>query len=721
MIALVAGTACAAFGAPRESVTFTNVDSVGWVTDAANQVRTVTFNGSDGGGTYTARYLTVSGTVTDTSLSGTWAREAVIEITPPNGQSFVCIPITTGGYVGSLPIPAGRYVVPIGTFDTAGVWTFKFAETYDDTNPGEVDQTWSSITFTLDDAPPPATVVPSPGVTVAFSNVNSDGTQGAGSTVLTSTITDTGLINGIQVVGRATTKSLVSADNLDAVPNQARIRITPPISTGLAAFTVVPPLGGVSTGTCNISVSIPGAPAAGVPVTGQWTFEFYELTDEPTGVDGVWQNVSFTFVNSTPPVATNFPALVDGGATVEESDFVTAPVITAPNTVSWLKIVFPTAINSGLGSAMDIDMATSNGLPENDFSMGLYNSSGVRVANSFNTGPGLLPQISLGAGTRTRNGDGIPYDGQNPGASPNGGTNVNAWPAAPAGDYYLAVCSGDDGTAFGPGLWSVVGSTEANTPGVVRVRYYSNAPAVTPAVVQNLGSLPSLVTGVANMPADAGARFKWIKFSIPTDANDTTNKYVDIDTANSLDPVNDTNIALYDSAGNLMSLNDDIAPGWGVDNPTGGNAAMSFGTGNFSRDYSSVNTNLPAGDGRDGYLPAGTYYLQVSMCCAGYGDNRFWVVNDYVTNLDVGDVNWAIRSNYTGCGPADVGQQGGIEGSDEHLDNNDFVVFIGLFFTQSPLADMGKQGGVAGSDGTWDNNDFIVFIDQFFNAPSYCR
>ncbi|MDP1660392.1 MAG: GC-type dockerin domain-anchored protein, partial [Phycisphaerales bacterium] len=247
------------------------------------------------------------------------------------------------------------------------------------------------------------------------------------------------------------------------------------------------------------------------------------------------------------------------------------------------------------------------------------------------------------------------------------------------------------------------------------------APTVTPAIVQNLASLPSLVTGVANMPADAGARFKWIKFSIPTDANDTTNKYVDIDTANSLEPMNDTNIALYDSNGGLKSLNDDIAPGWGAANPTGGNAAMSFGTGNFSRDYSAVNANMPAGDGRDGYLTAGTYYLQVSMCCAGYGNDRFWVVNDYVTNVASGDIPWAIRSNYTGCGPADVGQQGGIDGSDEHLDNNDFVVFINLFFTQSPLADLGKQGGVGGADGQWDNNDFIVFIDEFFNAPASCR
>jgi hypothetical protein len=69
---------------------------------------------------------------------------------------------------------------------------------------------------------------------------------------------------------------------------------------------------------------------------------------------------------------------------------------------------------------------------------------------------------------------------------------------------------------------------------------------------------------------------------------------------------------------------------------------------------------------------------------------------------------------YSGCGAADVGSQGGVTGGDGHLDNNDFVVFINAFFNQLPLADRGVQGGLAGSDGHWDNNDFVVFINEFF-------
>ena len=67
------------------------------------------------------------------------------------------------------------------------------------------------------------------------------------------------------------------------------------------------------------------------------------------------------------------------------------------------------------------------------------------------------------------------------------------------------------------------------------------------------------------------------------------------------------------------------------------------------------------------------------------------------------------------CKP-DVGQQGGVLGADGLLDNNDFIIFIDLFFFQSPLADFGQQGGIEGADGLFDNNDFIVFIDKFFEA-----
>lgn len=66
------------------------------------------------------------------------------------------------------------------------------------------------------------------------------------------------------------------------------------------------------------------------------------------------------------------------------------------------------------------------------------------------------------------------------------------------------------------------------------------------------------------------------------------------------------------------------------------------------------------------------------------------------------------------CGPADLGQQGGISGGDGELDNNDFIAFINLFFLGDLSADLGQQGGLSGGDGSLDNNDFVAFISAFF-------
>lgn len=724
LLVLAASAATVASAAPRESVTFLEVDSIGLGGNPANQVRTAAFAGSDGGGAYTAKYLTVSGLLTDWFGTGSWAREAVIEITPPGGAPFVCAPFNIPDYFNTLTVEPGRHVVPIGQFQTEGEWTFRFAETYDD-DPGGADQTWDSITFTLEDAPPPLMATPTGGVESVYAGVPSDGVQGAGSTVLARTCTDVGNVNKLQIVGRLTTNRLVTVDNTYNVPNQARLRITPPVLSGLEPFDVNPGAGGISTALINLTIDLPGAPSTGVPVTGVWIFEFYETTDEPGVVDAVWQHVSITLQSTNPPTAVGMREITDGGSSVTESDFVTAVVNPLPGTVQWLTFVTSREASPTAGGAIDIDMVGTSALPENDFSLGLYSAAGQRIAYSHSTGPGMLPQISVGPGTRTRNGDGLPYDGQNALLSPGGTTTANTWPAAPAGTCYLAVCSGDDGAVFGGSLWSVEPSTEANGPAAtVRVRFYRNTPAMVPAAAAtlNLGTLSGSLNGAVSLPSDPGARFKWIKFTVPTAAEDATGRYIDIDTANTLSPLNDTNIALYNNAGVLVASNDDAAPGWDAGNPTGGNSVLSFGTTLVTRNYVPLNANLPVGNGRNGPLSPGVYYLQISECCAGYGANRFWVLNDYVTHTEPGTVFWNIHNNYgQACGASDIAQQGGIPGTDNRLDNNDFILYIELYFNQAVSADVGAAGGLPGQDGLFDNNDFIVFIDHYFTAPASCR
>ncbi|MFT3685733.1 MAG: GC-type dockerin domain-anchored protein [Phycisphaerales bacterium] len=84
-------------------------------------------------------------------------------------------------------------------------------------------------------------------------------------------------------------------------------------------------------------------------------------------------------------------------------------------------------------------------------------------------------------------------------------------------------------------------------------------------------------------------------------------------------------------------------------------------------------------------------------------------------------INITVTPNgatFTSTNQADIGSPGGVLGPDGLLDNNDFIVFINVFFAQNPLGDRGIAGGFPGSDGLFDNNDFIAFINQFFAGCS---
>lgn len=144
-----------------------------------------------------------------------------------------------------------------------------------------------------------------------------------------------------------------------------------------------------------------------------------------------------------------------------------------------------------------------------------------------------------------------------------------------------------------------------------------------------------------------------------------------------------------------------------------------------------VSTSAPVG----GVLGGGETLAPVTVSAAGTATARLSVTTDKFIPNQPFYVQWAVagadasapvaRSDVTRVVPfcprggcvlcaADVGGQGATHSSDGALDNNDFIVFIDLFFAAAPAADIGRQGGVSGPDARWDNNDFIVFIDRFF-------
>jgi hypothetical protein len=400
---------------------------------------------------------------------------------------------------------------------------------------------------------------------------------------------------------------------------------------------------------------------------------------------------------------------------------------TAAGQTRWFRFSIPNPVDGTNGNALDVNLSATSLSPDNDAALAIYNATGgTFVANNFNSGPGFLPQLSFGTGIRNQVADGLPFDGANQGlGNPAGAATIRS---IAAGTYFLGVTNGDTDTLINPGLFSIVPTSENNTGTLsVNLRYWGNAnapfdvPPTSGDAGQDIGTIGGNQVFTAAMTGTQ--RFKWYKFNVPADANDGTQQFVDIDTFGAVDPLNDTNIAVYDNTGTRISSNDDMAPGFDPDvNPFGGNSALSFGDSINVRDYTPINADLPDGDGRDGSLSAGIHWLQVSFCCANYQAGRFWVINDYVTTPFIGSFPVNFRSSFppvgSACGPADVGGEGGSEGSDNILDNNDFIVFIQLFFAQDPRSDLGAEGGAPGPDNAWDNNDFIVFIQEFFAGGS---
>ncbi|MBY0307920.1 MAG: hypothetical protein K2Q09_04180, partial [Phycisphaerales bacterium] len=655
-VALVAGTCSCAVAAPQESVSFTSVASRNLMNAPGNEVRTATFTGA-----YTVQQLTVSGLLTDPAGTGTYTRESAILVTPPSGSPFIIQPYGGDDTQLGQPVPAGSFSFPITPVAAAGNWSFQFFEYWDDTADDAPNAVWSNVTITLDDAPPAVPAPYNPSVSRTLTNVAVTATP----TTDTWTVpAGTSAVDTIAIRALGVGTSANTGANINASPLwRVRVRITAPGRNPV----VVSPFRNTGAGQVSASaatgeafVAIPGGimnnPA------GAWTIEVF---DELGTSASFLRNLSVSLALAAPPSATPFPALTPDTWVSASGSF------TGPGQVRWYALTVPATVSAPTNSALDLDMLGTSLTPENDASFALYSANGARLGATFNTGPGFLPQLSFGKGTRPGGGgDALPFDGADSTISPAGTTATNLRPTLTPGTYYLAVVNGDTGTAYGAALFNVTPTTESNTGTfTVRARYQ---PAVTPVPPEaiDLGTLSGNQTLTATIDNDT--YFVWYRFSIPQAADDSTGHYVDIDTANTPEPLNDTNLALYTSAGNLVSLNDDIAPGWGAANPTGGNSAMSFGAGSPSRDYSGVNANMPAGDGRDGPLPAGNYYLQVSPCCAGYGDNNFWVINDYVTNPDAGSITVRINSDFgSACGPADLGSAGGVGGSDNQLNNND--------------------------------------------------
>ncbi|MDP1663070.1 MAG: DVUA0089 family protein [Phycisphaerales bacterium] len=464
------------------------------------------------------------------------------------------------------------------------------------------------------------------------------------------------------------------------------------------AIDVTPPGGAVQTFLLGAgftystqSFDIVRTLAAPVATGGTWTFALRETYDDAAGIpDSTVSDLVVTLDDAAaePPTHTNLGTLVDGVPVSQE-------VVLEAGEVKWFKV---TTAEASEAAHRKLDINTLASTFGGDSEIGVYTSTGTGLFANDDAGGGLYSQLTFG--------------------------EEGAAGTLAAGTYFVAVSSYNatflvaDWTVTSTGPGGTFQLTLAQTVFTPPVGIWSESADGGGDAGQELASA-QVVSGTGDLPRITGS------FGVDD---------VDIYKINICDtvsfsastagtaPVLDTQLFLFNADGTGVVMNDDNTLGGGglwsaLDNTTGFIAA------------------------------AGDYYLAISRYDIDptSGGLEIWADTPFAAQRQPDGANAAgildgwiganaatgnYRIDFTGtcrvgagpaCGLADVGGVGGAPGADNHLDNNDFVVFIDYFFTQNPIADQGSTGGAPGADGSYDNNDFIVFIDNFFNAPASCR
>jgi hypothetical protein len=701
LVLLALAGSSTAFAAPRESVTFTAVPSYARQADAGNAIMTATFTGSDAGGSYSARFLTITGQLTRIA-TGTYFTEASILVTPPTGTPFIMQPFNTptnavagGPAVNVGATPPNSYTIPVSAITTAGTWTFEFFERYDDT-VGGADSTWDTVTITMDDATPPAAAPIGP-VGHTFNNALISGLTGAPGFDQTFTAPAGTSVVGVRLRAQGTGMTNPTTNNTTSSTNAVRIRVTPPGAAALAAGVVFATYG-ESTGQGELIISLAAPIDSGA---GNWRVEGFESA---AGYTTLLHSLAIELLPLQTPAATGLGAVV-------ANTQLTGTASLAAGQTKWFTFTLNDALAAGINKGLQIDTegsTTTDGTAQFNTSIGLFSgATGARVATDFTDGTQSLGTLTFGTDNHPAPGDGLPYNGRD-GA------------ALATGLYYVAVTAGDTGIAYQPGLFGVTNTSTQTGDVTLHVRLVD--PGVQPPAATDLGVIGSTPVSTT-LNFGAPAEIQWLKFTTLAACDPVTN-YLDIDTEGSAltgtgtNP-NDTMIGLFSAAGAIIATDDDSG--------SGALSQLTFGATGNPRPAVGNGLAYTGTDGANGAnVVAGTYYLAVGIYgvtfTAGYGAVHF---DSGITTGSNGPITVNFNSNLPGggpaCGLADVGGVGGVAGADNHLDNNDFVVFIDFFFNHNPIADQGSTGGAPGADGAWDNNDFVVFIDNFFTAPASCR
>ncbi|MFT3683877.1 MAG: GC-type dockerin domain-anchored protein [Phycisphaerales bacterium] len=433
---------------------------------------------------------------------------------------------------------------------------------------------------------------------------------------------------------------------------------------------------------------------AGIEAKGTWTFRIYDSSQNGDGI-GAEEFVSNVRVGleaaGEPSALENFVPLPDGTTQLPS-------VFHSFGGVEWYRMVVPALDDAAHPRYLDILTAGQFA----DTYIAMYDDTGRVRATDDDSGTGHASFLSFGYGGGAAVGGGGPSDFQ---MISDGRSGKLA-----AGVYWLVISEfGGGPPVFAPG-WRVMPPPEGSTYQYALTLVLGDTPGGgSPPAAESLGTLAfpqgseSEVARTVIVPVGQPA---WLSFTLTDALSSDAGTHLDITSGSAISTVFDSELGLYSSSGVLVAIDDDEGADLG--------AFISLGAGGGTT-TGSTDTATTRSDGRDGSLPAGTYYLAAAEYNTTFG-------NAFATTLSFGEgggsLDVTLRSGrveqQSGCGPADLGAAGGVPGSDGQLNNNDFIAFISYFFAGDAHADLGVAGGLPGSDGHYDNNDFIAFISFFF-------
>ncbi len=412
-----------------------------------------------------------------------------------------------------------------------------------------------------------------------------------------------------------------------------------------------------------------------------------------------------TFSNFTPelPSATDLGTLPASGSPISS----VGPM--GIGEVRWHRFTLDTIVDSTLREYLDLDTELA-GAPCTSMAIFADDAAGTLLVVDSGDGSGCNSQITLGRGGREQVGNGLPYDGRD-------SAFMNA------GTYSVAVS--EAGTLFANGF---VAQSPALGSGSVALNVRRGVqPVAPPAVAVDLGvvsrSVGSYSTPGETLPLGGVV---WYRLVTTAPTNSGTGYWIDLDAGGSMLPVtslgspffNDTIMGIYSSTGDLRASDDDDGP-----NLLSG---FTFGIAQSPRPPIA---GAEAFDGRDGELPAGTWYVGVAQWESGFQ----WRIDDFaVTPVGSagGTIGLNIRTNLpAACNRADLTASGGFYDNgavtappDGELSIEDFIVFLAAFtdgvgcpgLAPCNPADLTGAGGVpVPPDGDLSVEDFITFLAEF--------